>query len=217
MSPDRTLAFPRTHLSAAALLMLLAALPCQAQYKVVGPDGKVTYTDRTPTAGDGKVTSLGTRAAAPAGDTALPPELRQAAARYPVTLYVTVGACEPCQTARQLLRQRGIPITEKQVQSVEDSDALERLSGGRDVPTLSIGTQTLRGLAPEVWNSYLDAAGYPRESRLPASYQYAPATPITERREASAARPVPTRGIAAADADAPAPARTPANAAGIKF
>jgi glutaredoxin len=217
MNPDRTLAFLHTRLSGVALLVLLAALPCQAQYKVVGPDGKVTYTDRTPTAGDGKVTALGARPAAPGGDTALPVELRQAAARYPVTLYVTVGACEPCQSARQLLRQRGIPFTEKQVQSAEDSDALERLSGGRDVPTLSIGTQTLRGLAPEVWSSYLDAAGYPRESRLPASYQYAPATPITERREASAARPVPPRGIAAADADATAATRPPANAAGIKF
>ena len=198
------------------MLMVIAA-PCQAQYKVVGPGGKVTYTDRAPAPTDGKVTSLTARGGAALGDAALPLELRQAAARYPVTLYVTSGACEPCESARQLLRQRGIPVTEKQVQSPEDSEALERLSGGRDVPTLTIGSQTLRGLAPEVWNSYLDAASYPRESRLPANYQYPPATPITERREASAARPAPARPVPQADADAATAPRPSANASGIKF
>ena len=200
-----------------ALLMLAAASTCDAQYKVVGPDGKVTYTDRTPAPSDGKVTSLTARGGTAVGDAALPLELRQAAARYPVTLYVTAGACEPCESARQLLRQRGIPVAEKQVQSAEDSEALERLSGGRDAPTLTIGSQTLRGLAPEVWNSYLDAAGYPRESRLPASYQYPPATPITERREASAARPMPVRTAPQADADSAAAPRAPVNPSGIKF
>lgn len=193
---------------------LLAAGPALAQYKVIGADGRVTYTDRQPT--EGKVTSLGARGAVSPGDAALPLELRQPAARYPVTLYVSTGACEPCESARQLLRQRGIPFSEKLVQSPEDGEALERLSGGRDAPTLSIGAQTLRGLAPSVWSSYLDAAGYPRESRLPASYQYPPATPIVERREASVAAP-------SARASAPAPAPTtpvapaPANPAGIKF
>jgi glutaredoxin len=199
-----------------ALATLVVASPCQAQYKVVGADGKVTYTDRQPTASEGKVTSLGARSAAATGDVALPLELRQVASRYPVTLYVTVGTCEPCEAARQLLRQRGIPVTEKLVQSPEDSEALERISGGRDAPTLSVGSQTLRGLAPEVWNSYLDAAGYPRESRLPAGYQYPPATPITERREASVTRPAPQR-TPPADAEATAPSRPSTNAGGIKF
>lgn len=220
MNPDHTLpSSPRRFNSAAlvALVTLAVAWPCQAQYKVVGADGKVTYTDRQPTTSEGKVTSLGARAAATTGEVALPLELRQAAARYPVTLYVAAGACEPCEAARQLLRQRGIPVTEKQVQSPEDSEALERISGGRDAPTLSVGSQTLRGLAPEVWNSYLDAAGYPRESRLPAGYQYPPATPIVERREASVARAVPLRSAPPADAEAGATARPAANPGGIKF
>ena len=200
------------------LMALAAAAPAQAQapaqYKVIGADGKVTYTDRAPATSGGKVTAIGSRVAAPSGDVALPLELRQAVARYPVTLYVTVGNCDPCEAARQLLRQRGIPVTEKQVQSPEDSEALERISGGRDAPTLSIGSQTLRGLAPSVWNSYLDAAGYPRESRLPASYQYPPATPITERREAVAKAAAPRAAPAVEVAPIPAPA---ANPAGIKF
>jgi hypothetical protein len=72
-----------------ALLMLTAASPCHAQYKVVGPDGKVTYTDRAPASSNGKITSLTARGGTAVGDAALPLELRQAAARYPVTLYVT--------------------------------------------------------------------------------------------------------------------------------
>ena len=197
-----------------AALAALAALPSQAQYKVVGPDGKVTYTDRQPTATEGKVSSLGARGtAAISTDATLPFELRQPVARYPVTLYVSGGNCEPCEASRQLLRQRGVPFTEKQILSAEDSEALERLSGGRDVPTLSIGAQTMRGLAASVWGSYLDAAGYPRESRLPATYQNPAATPLTERREAAVRPPAP-RASQPIDA-APAPVAPPPGT--IKF
>ena len=196
------------------LLVMLAALPSHAQYKVVGPDGKVTYTDRPPTTAEGKTTSLNARGGVAVSDAALPVELRQAATRYPVTLYATIDACDPCNAARQLLRQRGIPYAEKQIQTADDTQALQRITGSSDIPTVSIGGQVLRGLAPEVWGSYLDAAGYPRESRLPAGYQYATATPIVERREAAA--PAPARVPLAPTAPAPTdPA--PANPAGIKF
>lgn len=201
----------------APLFAVLAASPVLAQYKVVGPDGKITYTDRAPTSSEGKATPLNARGAGPAAapDANLPAELRQVVARYPVTLYAITGACELCGAARQLLRQRGIPYAEKQVMSSEDTAALEKLSGGRDIPTLSIGSQTLRGLAAEVWNSYLDAAGYPRESRLPANYQYPAPTPITERAAATTAARAPDATASAAPEPAPAP--TPANPAGIKF
>ena len=96
--------------------------------------------------------------------------------------------------------------------SAEDSDALEKLSGAREAPTLTIGTQTLRGLSSDVWNSYLDAAGYPRDSRLPATYQYKAATPIVERRET----PRPTASASPAPAERPAAAIPPAPG-GIRF
>lgn len=167
---------------------VLVALPSVAQYKITGPDGRVTYTDRQPTSTEGKVVPLGGRGAAEAATPDLPFELREPNSKYPVTLYTTSRACEPCDAARQLLRQRGIPYNERQVVTSEDSEALERLSGAREAPTLTIGSQVLRGLANEVWSSYLDAAGYPRTSKLPSTYQYAPATPIVARRDPTPAR-----------------------------
>lgn len=190
------------------LAALVAALPGAAQqYKVIGSDGKVTYTDRAPT--EGRVIPLGSRGGAPAADADLPFELRQVAGRYPVTLYVVAGACEPCDSGRTLLRQRGIPFAEKTLATAEDSEALERLAGSREAPTLTIGSQVVRGLTATLWNSYLDAAGYPRDSKLPSSYQYRPATPLVERREATAA---PAR----AEPASPAP-RAPVSSGGIQF
>ncbi|HWH83640.1 MAG TPA: glutaredoxin family protein [Burkholderiaceae bacterium] len=217
MIPERLCASRLARLCGAALVAMAAAAPAaaQTQYKVVGPDGKVTYTDRVPATNATKVTSLNSRGGPSAAvDVALPLELRQPAARYPVTLYTVSGACNPCEAARVLLRTRGVPYAEKQVLSAEDGEALEKLAGSRDVPVLSIGTQVMRGLAPEVWGSYLDAAGYPRESRLPASYQYAAATPVVERREAVTPKAPPAAPAApAADSGAP----VPANPTGIKF
>ncbi len=172
----------------AALAFALVATSSLAQYKVIGPDGKITYTDREPSASEGKVVALGNRTVAAAVESELPFELRQPASKYPVSLYVTTTACDPCTSARQMLKQRGIPFNERLVVTAEDSEALERLSGAREAPTLMIGSQTLRGYAVDVWSSYLDAAGYPRESHLPASYQYRPATPIVDRRESVTAR-----------------------------
>ena len=191
-------------------MALLVALPSQALYKVVGPDGKVTYTDTPPPPSSGsKVSQLGANSGGIV-EAALPLELRQAVQRYPVTLYA-MKVCEPCDSARTLLRQRGVPFNEKLILSNEDTDALQRLSGGRDAPTLTIGGQVLRGLTPDQWNTYLDSAGYPRESRLPATYQYPSATPLTEPPAPTVARqPAPAQ-------QPPADSQIPASSTGIRF
>ena len=195
------------------LLALLVGGLSQAQYKVIGSDGKVTYTDRPPSTGEGRVTALGARNAPVAAEVELPFELRQVASRYPVTLYVSTGSCDPCESGRALLRQRGVPYTERQVLNADDSDALEKLSGGRDAPTLTIGAQIVRGMSADLWNSYLDAAGYPRESKLPATYQPRAPSPIVERREAVA----PTRPPARTNDEPRAIDRAPVTSGGIQF
>jgi glutaredoxin len=197
-----------------ALAALLAAAPLvQAQYKVVDGDGKVTYSDRAPNANDGRVTALGARAAVVAAEPELTFELRQVATKYPVTLYTTTGVCDACVAARQLLAQRGVPYTERQAVTSEDVDALEKLSGGRDAPTLTIGSQVLRGLAHDTWNQYLDAAGYPRESKLPSGYQQRPIAAVVERRE----QPVARNDVAQPIVRRSAPAAPAPPASGIRF
>ncbi len=200
------------------MLGLLATTAAFAQYKVVGPDGKVTYTDRPPVQSN-DVRSVGNRGAGqgPSGDqAALPFELRQVASRFPVVLYTSSG-CQPCEAGRNLLRQRGIPHAERTIASNADTEALTRLAGGSEVPVLTVGRQTLRGYSPSEWNGYLDAAGYPKQSQLPATYSFPAATPLVET--TATARPAPAAAAPAAAADSPAAPPPPAGNAppGFRF
>jgi glutaredoxin len=187
-----------------ALSALAMCLPAHAVYKVVGPDGKVTYSDRVPGPSDGRITPLGASSSTVSEPLALPFELRQVVTRYPVTLYAFAD-CTPCDSARALLRQRGVPYAEKLVLTEQDAAALQRLTGSREGPTLMIGEKPLPGFSAETWNAYLDSAGYPRESRLPAGFEYPAATPLTQRSEPARAAPPAPRAPAAPPATEPPP------------
>ncbi|ODU09911.1 MAG: hypothetical protein ABS84_05455 [Rubrivivax sp. SCN 71-131] len=181
--------------------------PVVAQYKIIDAQGRVTYTDRPPATEGSKVLPMsgGVAAAAAAGNSALPYELRQIVARYPVTIY-TGPDCTPCEAGRQLLRQRGVPYSEREILNEDDSAALERLSGGRVLPSLAVGSQALRGFGATDWSSYLDAAGYPRESRLPRNWQPPAASPLVARAAATpASTPAARAERPAPDAEATAP------------
>jgi glutaredoxin len=201
--------------SARRLAPLLAGLAlatglAQAQYKVVAPDGSVTYTDRPPATANARVTPIGRNAIAAAAaanpELALPLELRNAVQRHPVTLY-TGEPCNACDTARRLLQQRGVPYTERRVTTDEDGAALERLIGARSVPSLMVGSQPLRGFNDADWASYLDAAGYPRQSRLPRNWQQPAARPLVERATPAPTPAEPAPAPAAAEAPPPASIR----------
>ena len=164
----------------ASLLMMLACAAAQAQgvYRIVGPDGKVTFSDRPPAEASAQPQSA--RAVAEAPDAAngeLPFALRQVANRYPVTLY-TGSDCAPCTSARNLLTSRGIPFTERTVSSNEDIAALQRLSGATSLPFGTIGGQQLAGYSEAEWVQYLDAAGYPKQSQLPRNYRRPAPAPL---------------------------------------
>jgi glutaredoxin len=154
---------------------------------------------------------------APAAQDALPQELRQATTRYPVTLY-TAADCPPCESARQLLVQRGVPFTEKLIVSDDDAAAMERVLGARTVPSLTIGSQALRGLSQSDWTAYLVAAGYPRESKLPRNWQAPAATPLAGRSSARpAAAPLATASAPARSAPAEVTPAVPSAPAGFRF
>ena len=219
-------AFPMHKLMRAAVVgIALGALAtswasAQGVYRVVGPDGKVTYSDQPPPASaKASVVDGASASAAAASNPQLPLELRQAVSRYPVTLYTTTD-CAPCNTGRNLLNARGVPYTEKTVTSAEDVAALKRLSGESSMPFLSIGGQQLKGFSETDWTQYLDAAGYPKQSVLPTNFRRPAATALVATQPAQAAA---TARPNAASARPPVqPAETPVtapteNPAGIRF
>lgn len=201
---------------AAALLM---AGPSQAQavYRVTGPDGRVTFSDKPPaTADKGIATRSAGNAMAP-GETMLPFELRKVAAKYAVTLYTSAN-CAPCGSGRALLTSRGIPFAEKTVNTPEDADALQRISGESSLPFLTIGGQQIKGYSDSEWTQFLDAAGYPKSSVLPASYRNPAAMPLVAvQKSASAAKPEENKPQRAPATPSSPPVDTTSNPAGIKF
>ncbi len=214
----------------ASLLMLLGSHAAQAQtlYRSVGPDGKVTFSDVPPPPSASAKAKGSTGAGEPASaGSALPYELQQIAGRYPVTLY-TSDNCGPCASGRNLLNARGIPFTERTINTAEDAAALQRMSGDASLPFLTVGGQQIPGFSDVEWTQFLDAAGYPKTSQLPPGYRAAGATPlVSAQRPATATPSRSTRGASgdaaaqslnASPRPAPAPAPDPAaNPANIRF
>ncbi len=204
----------------ATLLMVLTGTSVQAQgvYRIVGPDGKVSFSDRPPADAKTSQPPAPASGTAPAGAT-LPYELRQVANRFPVTIY-TGNDCSPCVSLRTMLTSRGVPFTERTVTTNEDIAALQRLSANSSLPFGTIGGQQLAGYSDGEWAQYLDAAGYPKQSQLPSNYrQPMPSALVAVK---------PVRLTPAPDAKAQSPVRpppvapvnngpTPSNPAGIRF
>ncbi len=207
---------------AAALLLVVGAADAQTVYRIVGPDGKVTFSDKPPVnPATVSVTGPGGKPVPVRADEAvLPFELRQSMARFPVTLYSGPG-CVPCNAGRLLLQGRGVPYTEFNVSSNADIDALQRISGENSLPFLTIGGQKIKGYSQTEWTQFLNAANYPATSRLPSGFNFAAAKPLvtTQQAEPAAVADAPAAAAAtgaAAPLAAP-PAANATNPTGIKF
>ena len=96
--------------------------------------------------------------------------------KYPITLYAS--ACGvPCDQARQLLTQRGVPFSSKDPQASPEAQAeLQKLTGRLSVPVLVVGSDKIDGFEAGQWQAALDRAGYPK-SAPPGSKPAAAAEP----------------------------------------
>jgi glutaredoxin len=198
-------------LASVALLLGGVAAGAMAQtYKVVGPDGKVTYTDKPPTAAQIKAPTGGATATAP-GVAGVPFETRQAMAKYPVTLYTTKN-CSACDNARQALRRRGVPFSEYTVNDETDFAAYRSRFNATTFPGISVGSKNLPGFSAGDLSSYLDAAGYPAQTTL-TGYTWPPATSLVP----ASAKQAAADEEAAPAASAPAPVVPPPSKSGIQF
>lgn len=202
----------------ATVLLTVSQAQAQTIYRVVGADGRITFSDKPPAVSDnatalsagGKVTGT--------GGSALPFELRQVAGKYPVTLY-TSSNCAPCGAGRALLSNRGIPFAEKTITTPEDAEALQRIGGESALPFLTIGGQQIKGYADAEWTQFLNAAGYPQTSTLPASYRNPAATPLVtlQKPESAAAKAEDKQPQRAPAEPRRPPVDSTSNPAGITF
>ena len=112
--------------------------------------------------------------------------LKTAREKFPITLYAS--ACgAPCDQARQLLIERGVPYSAKDPQASPDAQAeLKKLTGRLNVPVLIVGSDRVDGFESGQWHAALDKAGYPKTpmpgskpapAEAPAAQAAAPAAP----------------------------------------
>ena len=150
-------------LAASLSASMLAA--AQTTYRWVDQKtGQTVFSDQPPPPGTPGVVKVGSesREAAPQ----VPYATRQAAEKYPVTLYTAASCTDACTQARDLLNQRGVPFTEKMLNNEEDQAEFAKQMGSKDVmvPSLIVGQQRFRGLESGAWNNLLDLAGYPKSA-----------------------------------------------------
>jgi len=169
-----------------------------AQYKSIGPDGIVTYSDTPPPPTSRIVNEKKTNVGASTSP-ALPYEVQTAASKYPVVIY-TGDNCSPCNDARAYLRSRGIPFTEKTVKSDDDIALFRQQSPDGTAPLVTVGSRKSFGFSQAALSSVLDNAGYPATNTLPRDYQNPDPTPLA---------PSPPGRAAVAGAQASAPVGRP--------
>ena len=175
----------------AALLLCMAGASAQ-MFKWVDEKGVVHYSDTPPPPSQKKVELKAFNSAAAAAE--LPFELAEAARNYPVTLYTT-AQCEACDQGRSLLQARGIPFSEKTVNTSDDQKKLSEAGSAGQLPLLLVGRNKLIGFESTAWNQALSDATYPAQRMLPANYQFAqaesaapPKSPAPEVQTRAAAR-----------------------------
>ena len=161
------------------LLICLAFMPLSAQagklYRWVDSNGKVHYGDAPPADAKQVETKKLSDTATPNQD--MPYETRRAQQNFPVTLYVADNCGEACNQARSLLTKRGVPFSEKLLNTQAEIDAFKKLSGSDSSPTLAVGRNFLKGFQEKRWHNELDVAGYPKVSTYRAPAPAAPETP----------------------------------------
>ena len=157
----------------ALLLAGLIATPALAArlYKWVDERGNVSYQDRPPPEGKGKVEEKTLREGGG-------PATAEASAKAPVTLYM-VPKCSPCDQARVYLKKRGVPFTEINVSEKHPQAQQEMVKkiGELSVPTITVGSKVMQGYVESLLAGELDQAGYPKPEATPETAEAPEAAP----------------------------------------
>jgi len=182
-----------------AMMVASSMTLAQQMYKWKDDQGVVHYSDSPPPPHEKRVEvkdfSGATAPMTPA--VPLPYALAQAVKNNPVTLY-TSSDCVPCDQARNALRDRGVPFSEKTVGNDADRARLADAGGSNSVPFITVGSTKLSGYAADELQRALTAATYPLTKRLPPGYQNPPirsaapaAVPVAAAKKAAPAEAPP--------------------------
>jgi len=177
------------------VLACATAFGAQAQYKYIGPDGRVVYSDQPPPPTAKVLDKKALGGAQSTGGADFPYALQQAFKAAPVTLYTAPSCGVPCNEGRSLLTQRGIPFTEKIISTPEDATEFMKTVNSQQIPVMMLGKSKFAPFVRDDWNNALTGVGYPATSQLPPGYK----------------NPTPTNVAQSTPAATPA---TPANNAG---
>ena len=149
-------------------VFLAVAAQAETLYKVVGPDGKTTYTDRPPTDAKSKTTTL---QFADAPSTPLPDSVlkyqaalqksmqsRLAQARNvnaigATTLY-SASWCGYCKKAKAYLRANGIRYSEFDIDTADGGVAYFEAGGRRGVPLLLADGKRIEGFSDGSYDNF---------------------------------------------------------------
>ncbi|WMW82135.1 glutaredoxin family protein [Undibacterium cyanobacteriorum] len=140
-------------------------------YKWIDANGKTVYSDTPPPPSAKKVATKSFDTGSSINTANFPSDLAAAVSKNPVTLY-TAPNCGACNEGRSLLKQAGIPFTEKTVKTNDDVNKLSQVSGDTSLPLLIISRSKFKGLDAVEWKTALAAAGYPETNKLPKDYRY---------------------------------------------
>jgi glutaredoxin len=179
---------PMSRILLATVAFLFASAVAAQAYRWVDKDGKVHYSQTPPPRSEAAKVEKRTTGGSVVESTPLPYATQQAAKNHPVTIYTAEVCTDACSQARALLSQRGVPFREVAVTDENTRAELKKVSGGDEVPVLTVGRQVTKGYLAETWHTALDSAGYPRSG-----------PPLAAKAQKPEAQP-------AANAEAPEPA-----------
>ena len=129
-------------------------------FKWVDAQGRTHYGDRPPAEAKARpvTAAINTYSGTPVlnapGKPATPAQQRENLVIY------TTPTCGYCTAAKAHMGRRGIPYTERDVTTSESYEREFRQKGGRGVPLIVAGSQTLNGYSAESLDALLKGAGY---------------------------------------------------------
>lgn len=157
----------------ACLLVVVVAATAHAEtlYKVVGPDGRITYTDRPPA--DGKSTTTLRIVDAPSSP--LPPSVLKYQAELQKSMqnrlaqmkkmdssdtpvFFSASWCGYCKQAKAYLQSRGISHQEIDIDTPDGGRAFFEAGGRQGVPLIIAGGKRQQGFSAGSYDSFFGAS-----------------------------------------------------------